>query len=169
MANSEVEAMQDTLGMITKRIFNKGLKTDGTPIGRYDDTNKQTFLTKRAEASLTKKQRADLAKKRLKIGKNNQQDFDGLTYKELRKLKGLQTDYVDLQFNGDLFNSVNVGNFNGRPAIGIVGEKQSKIAGYHDDKYGVIFTASKEEKRIAAESARDYLFKELKRIIGTWS
>lgn len=163
MANSEVVSMNYSLGAVLQRIFNEGLKTDGTPIGRYDDTRKQTFLTENAKSRLNKKQKTKLSK----LEKSD--DFKGITYKELRELKGLQTDYVDLQFNGDLFNSIDVGNFDGRPAIGITTEKQAKIAGYHDDKYGLIFTASDDERAAAAESARDYLFKELKRIIGTWS
>lgn len=90
-------------------------------------------------------------------------------YKAKRNLNRKRIDKVDLQYNGDLFNSVNTGKFNGKAAVGINSSKQNEVAGFNEERYGTIFVASQEEKRMAAESARDYLFKELKRIIGTWS
>lgn len=90
-------------------------------------------------------------------------------YKAKRNENGKRIDKVDLQYNGDLFNSVNTGKFNGKPAVGITSERQAEIAGYNEERYGMIFTATQEEKQTAAESARDFLFKELKRIIATWS
>lgn len=90
-------------------------------------------------------------------------------YKAKRNENGKRIDKVDLQYNGDLFNSIGTGKFNGKSAVGINNQKQNEIAGFNEERYGTIFVASDEEKRVSAESARDFLFKELKRIIGTWS
>lgn len=90
-------------------------------------------------------------------------------YKAKRNANGKRIDKVDLQYNGDLFNSIKTGTFNGKPAVGIDSKKQDEIAGFNEERYGTIFVASDEEKKAAADSARDFLFKELKRIIGTWS
>ena len=90
-------------------------------------------------------------------------------YKSKRNESGKRIDKVDLQYNGDLFNSVTTGKYNSKPAVGIDNKHQADIAGYNEERYGIVFVASQKEKQTAAESARDYLFKELKRIIGTWS
>lgn len=86
-----------------------------------------------------------------------------------RKNKSLQVNYIDLQFSGDLFNSIKQGRFNDNPAVGIVSEKENDVADHLEKRFGMIFTASEEEKKIAAETAKDYFFTELKKIIKTWS
>jgi hypothetical protein len=90
-------------------------------------------------------------------------------YKRRRELKGRQTKFIDLQFTGDLFNSIKVGQFNGHSSIGIVSDKENDVANHLEGRYGVIFTASDEERAVATEVARNYMFAKLKDIIKSWS
>lgn len=91
-------------------------------------------------------------------------------YKAKRNENGKRIDKVDLQYNGDLFNSVTTGSFKGKPAVGINSKKEDEIAGYNEERYGTIFVASQSEKEAAVVSARDFLFNELGKIIRqSWS
>jgi hypothetical protein len=166
----DLYAANTALALIVRRIFNDGLAADGSLIGTYDNERKQKFLTKKATPSLTKKQRAILAKKRLKIGKNNQEDFTGLTYKELRELKGLQVEFVDLQFTGQLFESIQVVNQNDKAIVAITNQDRAKVADYLEKKYDkAIFSLAKEERLQVMEKTATFAQKEVQKIIQRWS
>lgn len=166
----ELYAANMALGIILHRVFNEGKAADGSLIGTYDDTKKQTFLTKKVEKNLTKKQRAILAKKRLKIGKGNTEDFQGFTYKELRAFRGLQTNYVDLQFTGKLHEMIQVGGKDGKVVVGIVDKQRAKVADYMEEKYGkVIFALGKEEKLQVMEKTSIFAKEEFSKILKKWS
>lgn len=166
----ELYAANEALRIILRRVFNEGKATDGSLIGQYDDSRKQKFLTKKAEKSLTKKQRAILAKKRLKIGKGNEEEFSGLTYKELRELKGLQVNFVDLQFTGRLFESIQVVQKDGKTTVAITDKDRAKIANYLEDKYEkTIFALGKEEKLQVMEKTSIFAQREISKILKKWS
>lgn len=131
---------QELLGLMLGRIFNRGLAADMKQIGKYDDTKKQTFLTDNVFDQLNKKSQRKVEKK-LQEG-----DEAGHTYKELRELAGLQTEYVDLQFTGAMFESVQHGVSGNTFSIGFTNAGRAKIAGYLEKKYGrPIFELSKQE------------------------
>lgn len=131
---------QELLGLMLGRIFNRGLAADMKQIGKYDDTKKQTFLTDNVFDQLNKKSQRKVEKK-LQEG-----DEAGHTYKELRELAGLQTEYVDLQFTGAMFESVQQGVSGNTFSIGFTNAGRAKIAGYLEKKYGrPIFELSKQE------------------------
>lgn len=158
------------LQIVLRRVFNEGKAADGTQIGEYDEERKSKFLVKKSEKFLTKKQRAILAKKRLKIGKNNTEDFEGLTYKELRELKGLQTDFVDLQFTGRLFESIQVVQKEGKATVAITDKDRAKISDYLEDKYEkTIFALGKDEKLEVMEKTSIFAQREISKIIQRWS
>lgn len=165
----ELYAANQAQLIILRRIFNTGKDSTGALIGKYDDKKKQKFLTKQTEGSLTKKKRAELAKKRLGIGKNNQ-GFEGFTYKELREFRGLQTAYVDLQFTGRLFESIQVVQSEGKFILAIVYKDRAKIADYMEKKYKkTIFTLGKDEKLQLMEKVNIFAKAEISKIIKKWS
>lgn len=90
-------------------------------------------------------------------------------YKQKRKNLGRQTSYVDFQFKGDLFNSLNVGVLNDKPAVGIVSEEQAIISDHLDKRFGITFQASIGERDKAIAVAREYLFANLKEVVKKWS
>lgn len=161
MAEDATEvASQHALGLITRIIFNDGLDASGNKIGTYDDVRKQKFLTERAAlaGSFTKKQEKKLEK--------SDEDF---TYKRLRELKGLQTDFVDLQFNGDLFRSVDKVVKENKGVIAITNKEEAKISAYHEKKYKKdIFVGSDKERMESLETARTYAMDKLRSIFKSW-
>ncbi len=90
-------------------------------------------------------------------------------YKKKRSKAGRQTTMVDFQFTGDLFNSIQVGSLNNRPAVGIVSNAKAEIADNLEKRFGVVFSASIDERDKAIEVARDYMFDGLKKIMQSWS
>jgi hypothetical protein len=146
---------QEILGRLLRRIFNQGRAADGTKIGKYDDTKKQKFLSDKARPSLNKRQQ-----KKLDAAE------DGVTYKELRELRGLQTEYVDLQFTGELFESLQIGVRSGKLVFGFTNPQRSKVAGYLEDKYGKrIFIMSAKERQEAIDIMRAYIITQFNKII----
>jgi hypothetical protein len=91
------------------------------------------------------------------------------SYKRKRESAGLQTNQIDLQFEGDLFNSVQVGTLNGRPAVGIINSDEAEISGHLEERYGPIFQASLSEREQAISTARDFMFNAIRKEIKTWS
>jgi len=130
-------------------------------------------LTANAEVVATTTAQGDIIRRIFNEGKRTDGASIGLytspPYKRRRESEGRQTKYVDLQFSGDLFNSIGIGQFNGNAAVGIKSEKENDIANHNETRYGTIFTASDEEKAIAQQVARDYMFNALKNIIKGWS
>jgi len=90
-------------------------------------------------------------------------------YKNKRENAGRQTNFIDFQFSGDLFYSIQVGNLNGKPAVGIISQKEADISESLEKRFGTVFQASDEERQIALETARDFTFNKLKEIMKTWS
>ena len=130
---SKLTAVQIINANVKERIFNKGEGKMGEQIGVYDNMRRQTFLT--GKAKLTKKQR---------IKAEGVEDI-GMTYKELRKLRGLQTDFVDLKFSGSLQNSI----ITNKDSIFFNNNKETKIAGYNEKHFGKkIFAPSANESQI---------------------
>ena len=143
------------MGLSTRRIFNEGKASEGSQIGQYEDTKKQTFLTKKAKPSFNKRQLKSLEK-----------TGEELTYKELRKASGLQTDFVDLQFTGALFENISSGKTSEGAVIGHRNAEEAKIAGYMTKKYGKpIFPPTEEEQARAKQLMRDYVVEKMKETI----
>lgn len=123
----ELFAANEAKAIILKRIFTEGKDANGNDIGTYDDKKKQTFLSRKA--SFTKTQQK-------KLDKKEKDDAKGLTYKQLRELKGLRVDKVDLLFSGKLFESVEVVEVGDKFVLGITDQERAKVAGYLEKKYG---------------------------------
>lgn len=135
------EAAFDTVVIISDRVQRTGKKTDGSPIGQYSEkTLNFKGITGNFEVFATKKQK----KKRLK-GFGDYDEFYG-GYKELRESLGLQTQFVDLTFSGDMMGDlVPVPDGPTSYLVGFRGKKSSDTAGYNEKKYGVIFQLSPSE------------------------
>lgn len=96
-------------------------------------------------------------------------NYTNAPYINRRTSQGRQVNYMDFQFSGDLFNSLQVGLLNGKPAVGIISQKEADISGYLEEKHGTVFQASEEERKIAMEVTRDYAFNKIKELMKTWS
>jgi hypothetical protein len=90
-------------------------------------------------------------------------------YKAKRNAAGRRIDKVDLQFNGNLFNSLQLGTLNGKPAVGIISPKQADIADHNEKRFGIVFQATEQEKDNAIELARAFMFDGIKKEMKKWS
>lgn len=112
----------DTVAIVSDRIQQKGLKSDGTLIqGKYSGG-----------------------------------------YSNKRENKGLQTNYVDLTFSGDMmadFLPVQDGPIWG---AGFTGKKNADVAEYNERRFGKIFDLTKEEEKVIENSFNAIVKKLLK-------
>lgn len=156
--NAPFVSIVDVEGALKHRIFNEGLDSNDSKIGDYDDTKKQTFLTGLAKPRLTKKANSKIKK-----------SGDSLTYKELRQAAGLQVAYVDLQFNGDLKNSIVTGTEGGKATLNFNNQKELEIANFLTTKYKKpIFEATEKEREAAKEKMLGFIREETQKIIAQW-
>jgi acyl carrier protein len=90
-------------------------------------------------------------------------------YKKLRQRFGRQVEHIDLNFRGDIFNSVKAVFNQTTGTVGITDSKAAEIAGYLEEKYGVVFKARENEIIQAVSTARDYLNERLSDIVKGWN
>lgn len=164
---AELFAANEAKIIILIRIFKEGKASDGTDIGQYDNKKKQTFLTRKA--TFTKKQQK--AKQYLEfLSTNTKGNISGITYKQLRQLKGLRIDKVDLQFTGKLFESIEVVELNDKFVLGITDKGRADIAGYLEKKYGKdIFVIKGAEKEELMRKVTEYVTKLFSESTAKWS
>jgi hypothetical protein len=90
------------------------------------------------------------------------------SWKKRREAEGRQTGYVDLQFSGELFQSIDLGVDGNQLLIGFKNDR-NRIAGYLEENYGrAIFTVSESEIQEASQVMADYISARLNEIISTW-
>lgn len=120
---------------IKQRIQQQGQKADGSQIGEYGN-----FIIKpafgKAKSFFTKKQLKKVTK--------------DTGYKDLRRIRGLQVDYVDLTFSGDMLRSLKPTPID-RNSYGIafLSPGENKKAGFNERRYGAIFDLTKQELKVS--------------------
>ncbi len=146
-------AINEVASRLRKRIFNRGLATDGRKIGNYSTrpllTGSSNFRTKKA-ANRVFGSKAQRSKRRwVTVGGKRLIVLEG-GYKEFRDLSGNQTSKVDLQYRGNLFRGVKIGTSGKNIVLGIKGTKNAKIAAAQEEHWGKdIFKPSKTEEKAA--------------------
>lgn len=105
----------DLYALVSERIQQKGLRTDGTPIGGYRGYSEMS--------------------------------------KELRKRKGLQTDFIDLTFTGDMMDrGLIVGPVSAHSwGMGFINQLEADKMELNEARFGEIITPSEEERNIAEQ------------------
>lgn len=140
------EAALDAVALISDRVQQRGMRTDGELIGggKYSTKKLKSFSTKSGGKAFDFDSVAN--KKQQKNRKSN--DFDG-GYKEFREEAGRQTDFIDLTLTGDM-----MGDFTVCPegktgyVIGFRGQFSSDKADWNEAKFGTIFQLSESESKI---------------------
>lgn len=169
--NAERIALQSLFGAYMRRIFNEGKATDETQIGEYSKkpmlTGSKNFRTAGSAKSFFSKKNEWLTVKTTK-GKQALAIVPG-GYSEFRTLNGLQNQYVDLEFRGDLFRSIIVAEFNGHIVLGFNNSKEAIISRELEIKYKkAIFEPSTSEIQLAKEMYDDYLKEKLQELFDKW-
>lgn len=171
MINAEEVAMRQLIAKYTERIFNRGSATDESRIGNYstkpmltgaknfiDVTKATNFFKTKPEFRKVKTPKGNRALAVVKGG-----------YSEFRTLNGFQNAFVDLEFRGDLFRSIQVGELNGHFVLGfnsLIQAKKAHNLEIHFKKQ--IFEPTIEEKAQAEQAGRDYLIMKYQQLFNTW-
>lgn len=171
MINAEEAAMRQLIAKYTERIFNRGSATDESRIGNYSTktmfTGSKNFRTQTA-ANKFFKSKPEFRKVKTPTGNRALAIVKG-GYSEFRTLNGLQNAFVDLEFRGDLFRSIQVGELNGHFVLGynsLIQAKKMHNLEIHFKKK--IAEPTIEEKAQAEQAARDYLQDKLQNLFNTW-
>lgn len=169
---AEEVALNTLLGAYSYRIFNIGNASDETKIGEYSTkpmlTGAKGFRTASdASAFFSQKKKKWVT---VKTGSGNKAlaVVEG-GYKMFRELNQLQSNYVDLDFKGDLKFSIVIGELNGQKVLGfnsVVQFEKAKKLEAHFKK--VIFEPTEEEKAIAREAFYDYLREKIQVLFNSW-
>lgn len=94
--------------------------------------------------------------------------YTNMRYKALRQRRGLQINYVDLQFTGELFRSINTGTSGDSAVIGYTNAERARVANHLEERYGKpIFAPSEVEQEEAKELMIDYVKQGLRDKIKT--
>lgn len=142
--NVELIGAKKAEALLKKRVFNDGKATSGAKIGSYSTTpgyyGSETFIKK----SKFKPGGNPEAKRKKK---NPITMYIGSGYSGLRTLNGRQTGYVDLQYSGDLFESIQVSTDAGSPVLKIISSKEADISEGLEERFGkTIFELSGAER-----------------------
>ena len=90
-------------------------------------------------------------------------------YKQKREEAGRQTDYVDLQFTGELNRSIQKGIKGGKQVVGFNNDGSAEIAEHLEDKYNkVIFSPNNDELNDAIKTGETYMIQQLQKIVQSW-
>jgi len=92
--------------------------------------------------------------------------YKSASYKKKREDAGRQTKYKDLQFTGELLGDLDLGQYNGKNALGFAAERSKNIVSWQEESNKQIdkpiFSANQEEVDIVFEKIDE----ELDRIIA---
>lgn len=169
----EIVGIKKAEGLIKKRIFNRGLAADGSGIGSeyskksyafaMEDFFKQSVF--KAQGKNGKSKTTDVfsiathKKHKVAIKGNHTERLSMYLkegYKELREIQGLQTAKVDLQYSGDLLDSVQLNSRADVPELGIYNSNEAKIADKLEKQYGkAIFSPATDEREQTIQAMKN--------------
>lgn len=135
MANPVLEALKE----IKNRVTDRGENTNGGQIGQYD--TKEMYAPQKAFAKPSAfrgvGKHGGTPRKTMYLGRG---------YKELRDIQALRTDFINLQYRGDLINDYRMQKVARDFVIGFTNEKNKLIREGQEDKAdSLIFTPSTDE------------------------
>lgn len=91
-------------------------------------------------------------------------------YAKKRERAGRQTKKKDLIFTGALFESVQVGTKDNRPAMGFLNEGNATIGSYQEEQNNTkIFQLSDQEREVVKKEVSDFVLNGIKEIVAKWS
>lgn len=179
-------ALNVMLGVYTKRIFEFGMDSNQMKIGTYSTEPMLTGAKNFRTAGDANRFFKDVKSRKRKSRKDESIiNTDWVTvktpkglkrlavvpggYREFRTLNKLQNAFVDLNFKGDLFFSIVIGNKNGVPVLGFNSFEQFEKAMNLELKYNKsIFKPSKEEIQKAREAFNDFIRERVQQLFSTW-
>jgi hypothetical protein len=162
---SQAAAIQ-VIAEYKQRIFFLGLDTSGGSIGQYSVNpfyiNPLSLTT--VKASGVKPQGIN-GQSVFKNGNPHKTKYLTQGYKELRDLTGRQSNTVDLNFSGSLFQSIKVTESGSVSAITYTNDEMANIMVFNEDRFAKeISTVSTDEREMGEIAARNELLAILEEI-----
>ncbi len=154
-----------------QRIFFNGLDSSGSPIGQYSVNpfyiNPLTLTT--VKASGIKPQGKPIGNNKgktvFKNGNAYKTKYLAKGYQELRELTGRNSDKVDLNFSGSLFESIKVTENSNISAVTYTNDEMANIMEGNEARFSKdISTVSVDERELGEEAARNELLAILEEI-----
>lgn len=145
--NALIVAQQNALGLVTRRIFNDGLATDGSPIGEY--TSEQYIKKREARG--------------MQVDKKDFQ-FNGDLLQSIN-IVAKEDSSVDKETIVP-----KTGNEITKITLAITNEKSAQVSVFLEQKADNrdVFKASESEIRDSLEVGLGYLMENLKQVMQTW-
>ena len=149
-----------------QRIFFLGLDTSGGSIGQYSVNpfyiNPLSLTTVKASGV---KPQGKNGQSVFKNGNPHKTKYLTQGYKELRDLTGRQSNTVDLNFSGSLFQSIKVTESGSVSAITYTNDEMANIMIFNEDRFAKdISTVSIDEREMGETAARNELLAILEEI-----
>jgi len=162
---SQAAAIQ-VIAEYKQRIFFLGLDTSGGSIGQYSVNpfyiNPLSLTTVSAGGV---KPQGKNGQSVFKNGNPHKTKYLTQGYKELRDLTGRQSNTVDLNFSGSLFQSIKVTESGSVSAITYTNDEMANIMVFNEDRFAKdISTVSNEEREMGEIAARNELLAILEEI-----
>lgn len=177
----QLPAMLVVEGNIKRRVFNDGLRADGTPIGQYSERPFSLDLVEARRkypqlplSRMKPRGRPTKGRKRgstaplVRTGKDGQREFRERRslyfpggYKQFREMVNRQSEYVDLMLTGELALSIQTGRTTEAEAVvGFASDEMRKradgqevrFAGRSGDEDPVIFAANREDAEFVLQA-----------------
>jgi hypothetical protein len=149
-----------------QRIFFNGLDSTGNPIGQYSVNpfyiNPLTLTTVAADGVIPEGKNGQ---KVFKNGNPHKTKYLTQGYKQLRQLTDRQSDKVDLNFSGSLFQSIKVTENSNVSAVTYTNDEMANIMEGNEARFSKdISTVSVDERELGEEAARNELLAILEEI-----
>jgi hypothetical protein len=162
---SQAAAIQ-VIAEYKQRIFFLGLDTSGASIGQYSVNpfyiNPLRLTTVSAGGV---KPQGKNGQSVFKNGNPHKTKYLTQGYKELRDLTGRQSNTVDLNFSGSLFQSIKVTESGSVSAITYTNDEMANIMVFNEDRFAKdISTVSNEEREMGETAAQNELLAILEEI-----
>jgi hypothetical protein len=162
---SQVAAIQ-VIAEYKQRIFLNGLDSSGSAIGQYSVNpfyiNPLSLTTVSAGGIKPEGKNGNTV---FKNGNPHKTKYLTQGYRQLRDLTGRQSETVDLNFSGSLFQSIKVTESGLNSAITYTNDEMANIMEFNEDRFSKdISTVSNEERELGETAARNELLAILEEI-----
>lgn len=148
VGNAYKEVLPKVILAIIKRVHGEGIKTDGTRFKPYSTKG----------WSYTRAQFAD--KSAFKPTKGNKMQLPG-GYKQLRSIQGLQTQYKDLSYTGELEDSgLTFRTTKNTATIYVNGTRNKRVVGALTRQEGEFYTLNNEEMGMIRDAVAEAIIKQ---------
>jgi hypothetical protein len=149
-----MQSMIEVEAEFKDRVFAKGLKTDGSPIGTYSTKpsyfDKDSFIRKASY-----KPQGKVNKGKFKNGNQRKSMYLAQGYNQFRDIQGRETPNINLKYSGSEERALRVYKFGSEVLFGNADKTEHIKIESQDEKYGTIFSLSVAEGEFLKQAIVD--------------